>query len=129
MSSARGLAHEAIGNGHQQPGAVAAAPIGVHTAAMREPQQRGQGALHHFMRWGSAQPGHKADTTGVVVRCIALICHLTLLAGVAEESTTQNFDAADGFFGSTVAPSLSEGETPSRLPARCRRYDSARRAD
>ncbi len=121
MSRARGLAHETVGYGHQQPSAVAAAPVGVDTAAMRQAQQRGQSALHHLMRWGGAQPGHKADTTGIVVRCVALMCHLTLLAGVAEESTTQNFDEPNGFFGSTVALPRCEGETPSRLPARCRR--------
>ena len=83
MSSARGLAHESVRDGHQQPSAVAASSIGVHTAAMRQPHQRLR-ARSTISRDG-APPIRvdQADTAGVVVRCLALMCHLTLLAGVS----------------------------------------------
>src|SRR5579864_2114171 len=97
---ASAFAHEGIWDGHQQTGAVAATAIGVDTAAMGQAQQRSQGALHDLVRRAAAELGHEAHTTGVVVRGVALMCHLTLLAGTRGGSTTQNFDEADGFFGS-----------------------------
>src|SRR5579864_6647227 len=96
---ASAFAHEGIWDGHQQAGAVAATAIGVDTAAMSQAQQRSQGALHDLVRRRAAELGHEAHTTGVVVRGVALMCHLTLLAGARGGSTTQNFDEADGFFG------------------------------
>src|SRR5579864_3755211 len=97
---ASAFAHEGIWDGHQQTGAVAATAIGVDTAAMGQAQQRSQGALHDLVRRAAAELGHEAHTTGVVVRGVALMCHLTLLSGARGGSTTQNFDEADGFFGS-----------------------------
>ena len=83
---------------HQQSSAVPAAAIGVHTSAMRQPVQGGQRALHDLARRSCTQPGHKADTTSVVVQRISRVGHPTLLAATGFGSTTQNFDVKDWIF-------------------------------
>ena len=51
----------------QQAGAVTASAIGIHAAAMRQPDQGLERAVHDLARSASADLRDQADTAGVVV--------------------------------------------------------------
>ena len=51
----------------QQAGAVAALSVGIHTSAMRQPDQGFEGAVHDLARGRPVDSGDQADTAGVVV--------------------------------------------------------------
>ena len=61
------LTNQFVRDTREQTGAVTASAIGVHTSAMRQPDQGFERAVHDLPRSGSADPGDQADTAGVVV--------------------------------------------------------------
>ena len=61
------LANQFVRDAGQQTGAVTASSVGVHTSAMRQPDQSLERAVHDLARSGSADSGDQADTAGVVV--------------------------------------------------------------
>jgi hypothetical protein len=62
-----GAAHEALGNGRQEPGAIAAVTVGVKAAAVGEAAQRFQGALHGLVARAGAHLRDEPDATGIMV--------------------------------------------------------------
>jgi hypothetical protein len=54
--------------GGQQPGAVAARPIGVHSAAVRQPFQRLQCVLQNFLCRRATETRDKSSPAGVMIR-------------------------------------------------------------
>src|ERR1700688_4073742 len=81
--SASGLPEENFRSGDQQPGAVAAASVCIHAAAMGQAGQGMQTALHHGMRCRPAQLGDETDAACVMIvrECEATFRHVTCLAG------------------------------------------------
>ena len=61
------LANQFVRDASEQTCAVAASSVGVHTSAMRQPDQGLERAVHDLARSRSADLGDQADTAGVVV--------------------------------------------------------------
>jgi hypothetical protein len=61
------FANQFVRDAGEQACAVSASSIGVHTSAMRQPDQSFERAVYDLARSGSADLGDQADTAGVVV--------------------------------------------------------------
>ena len=61
------LANQFVRDASEQTGAVTAPAVGVHTSAMRQPDQSFERAIYDLARRDSADLGDQADTAGVVV--------------------------------------------------------------
>src|SRR5258708_34920158 len=61
------FANQFVRDAGEQPCAVTASSVRVHTSAMRQPDQSFERAVYDLARSGSADLGDQADTAGVVV--------------------------------------------------------------
>ncbi len=61
------IAEKLRGDGSQQTGAVAAQAVGIHAAAVREPQERRERAVHHLAAAGAPELRHESNAAGIVV--------------------------------------------------------------
>ena len=61
------LADQFVRDASEQACAVTASSVGVHTSAMRQPDQSFERAVDDLARSSSADLGDQADTAGVVV--------------------------------------------------------------
>ena len=99
-SRTRMLADQFFRDASQQAGAVTASSVRVHTSAMRQPDQRFEGAVHDLARSRPTDLGDQADTAGVVVCGLGdSDSSLHCVSSIDRGSTIENFDAANGFFG------------------------------
>jgi hypothetical protein len=91
--SVSSFAEESFRNFQQQTGAIAAAAVGIHAAAMGQADQSAESSFHHGMRRGAAELGNEAHAACVMVgrKCRATFPHITCLTGNAIEVQSSIF--------------------------------------